>query len=465
MKILIVVMTCLTLSAWSLAQQGGQGGQGGPGGRGGAAQPVGAAQPGTPPNDDAQRGLMRTDALRLLSEADQFFTNGQSELAFERLSRLKREFMSVLDASEQQTVEQQFEQTRSALGLQVLADGRVMPMMKDEDIDGLLMVVPGTYATDPSKATETSPALRYHAARVLIEGVANAIYFEVARADDPANPFRQGIITFLRIGGTVRMRVLDIGEPARREAVVGMWAAPEVFPNIPVGALSINSELVVSRAEDGSAYVGTTEKPQPCMSAGAVQMTSSIRVSSNGLSVTDRGLDGSGGVVWGPTSADDPGTVFRRDAPNVRVTRESGGLVTIDLVGGETGGYQLGVGGQLAVHYSQWTTDGLRLESSRTSGRGPAVVRYPLGSIPGIDQGLKGITKGTRRRVIIPPALAYGAQARPPIPANSTIVFDFEVMWTQAPPEPTPAPEGDAAAPAGPPAGNPQPRPSGPPQR
>jgi len=131
---------------------------------------------------------------------------------------------------------------------------------------------------------------------------------------------------------------------------------------------------------------------------------------------------------------------FRHVAAATRATRLNDGLVVIDLVPGQTGGYALAPGGEVALHFSQWTTEGARLDSSRNGTRGPATIHYPIRSIAGLDQGLAGITMGTRRRIVIPPKLAYGAQGRGPIPANATLVFDVEIMWLKAAPEPPPLP-------------------------
>jgi peptidylprolyl isomerase len=56
---------------------------------------------------------------------------------------------------------------------------------------------------------------------------------------------------------------------------------------------------------------------------------------------------------------------------------------------------------------------------------------FPLGTgqvIPGWDKGVVGMKVGGRRELIIPPAFAYRDQARPGIPANSTLVFVIDLL-------------------------------------
>jgi FKBP-type peptidyl-prolyl cis-trans isomerase len=82
------------------------------------------------------------------------------------------------------------------------------------------------------------------------------------------------------------------------------------------------------------------------------------------------------------------------------------------------------------VSYVGKLTDGTEFDSSLRPGRQP--FHFTLGQgrvIKGWDQGLVGMRVGERRRLVIPPGLAYGASGHPPvIPPNATLVFDIELM-------------------------------------
>ena len=102
------------------------------------------------------------------------------------------------------------------------------------------------------------------------------------------------------------------------------------------------------------------------------------------------------------------------------------GLKYTDLVIGT--GESPKVGQQVIVHYTGTFTDGRKFDSSRDSGQ-PIPFRIGIGQvIKGWDEGLMTMRVGGRRKLICPPNLAYGKEGRPPIPPNSTLIFDVELL-------------------------------------
>ncbi len=89
-------------------------------------------------------------------------------------------------------------------------------------------------------------------------------------------------------------------------------------------------------------------------------------------------------------------------------------------------------GNTVQVHYRGTFLNGLPFDNSYDRGAPFPVELGAHGVIPGFDQGLTGMKKGGKRRVVIPYQLAYGVTGRPPsMPPKATLVFELEVMGIQ----------------------------------
>ncbi len=100
-------------------------------------------------------------------------------------------------------------------------------------------------------------------------------------------------------------------------------------------------------------------------------------------------------------------------------------------------GTEATTGRTVTVHYTGWlysasAADNKGSQFDTSAARGP--FSFILGArqvIAGWDQGVAGMRVGGMRRLVIPPSLGYGGTANGPIPANSTLVFDVELLSVQ----------------------------------
>jgi FKBP-type peptidyl-prolyl cis-trans isomerase len=78
------------------------------------------------------------------------------------------------------------------------------------------------------------------------------------------------------------------------------------------------------------------------------------------------------------------------------------------------------------VHYTGTLINGTKFDSSVDRGE---PISFPLnGVIPGWTEGLQLMKVGGKSRLVIPPAIGYGATGSGPIPPNATLVFEVELL-------------------------------------
>ncbi len=125
------------------------------------------------------------------------------------------------------------------------------------------------------------------------------------------------------------------------------------------------------------------------------------------------------------------------DSPEFKDIGE--GLKVWDVKVGE--GEECKPGSSVTIHYTGWLLNGNVFDSTRKTGQPTTFSLIKL--IRGWQLGIPGMKPGGIRRLIIPPSLGYGSQAKgSDIPANSTLVFEIKLIassTTKDRHEPTPA--------------------------
>lgn len=143
-----------------------------------------------------------------------------------------------------------------------------------------------------------------------------------------------------------------------------------------------------------------------------------------------------GGMIWslftGAFNNNAPATPVNtiqpagnpQDMKNISTTP---GLEIYDEVVG-TEAVEAVAGKRVTVHYTGILKNGTKFDSSLDRGQ---PFTFDLGAgqvIRGWDVGVAGMKVGGVRRLVISPELGYGSQDNGPIPANSTLIFQVQLL-------------------------------------
>ena len=119
--------------------------------------------------------------------------------------------------------------------------------------------------------------------------------------------------------------------------------------------------------------------------------------------------------------------VLTRRGPTTGAEVATGsGLKYVDLIEGT--GASPEPGQLVSVNYTGTLENGTKFDSSYDRGQPMDFKFVTQPMIKGWDEGLKTMKVGGKRKLIVPPSLGYGAQGRPGIPPNSTLIFEVELL-------------------------------------
>ncbi len=113
------------------------------------------------------------------------------------------------------------------------------------------------------------------------------------------------------------------------------------------------------------------------------------------------------------------------------IINTSSGLTIEELVPGDGDAAQNG--DTVTVHYTGWLVDnqepGAHFDSSHDRDEPFSFTLGRRQVIAGWEEGVAGMRPGSVRKLIIPPALGYGARgAGGVIPPNATLVFEVTLL-------------------------------------
>ena len=130
-----------------------------------------------------------------------------------------------------------------------------------------------------------------------------------------------------------------------------------------------------------------------------------------------------------PDPAPDPAVPTAPSYPGAVVdgagTVTASGLQYFDMVVGD-GPQPSGPATRVTVHYTGWLTDGTKFDSSVDRGQPYNTLLNEV--IGGWTEGIGSMRVGGKRKLVIPPHLAYGPGGRGRIPPNATLIFDVELV-------------------------------------
>lgn len=239
------------------------------------------------------------------------------------------------------------------------------------------------------------------------------------------------------IRATLLMALMGAALPVAAQTATTPAAAPAATPQIQLetlragtGGSPSDSDVVIvnyeGRLRDGSVFDSNPRAPLPV--DGLIPgFTEGLKRMQKGgqYRLTIPAALGYGAQAQGPIPANSDliFTVELIDFGPASSVRQMLGLPTIALETVTAGSGRNPADGDIVlINYEGRLADGTVFDSNR------GVALTVAGMIPGFLDGLKQMQPGGRYRLTIPAALGYGERGAGPIPANSELKFDVDLI-------------------------------------
>jgi hypothetical protein len=181
------------------------------------------------------------------------------------------------------------------------------------DLDRLAAMLAGDYSNEAQATADPDySSVLFHVAPIWQDRTDGKwFYVEQALELSASSPYRQRVYQLVvRKDGRLESRVYAFEDP---KPYVGAWRAPELLKGMSPEKLLARDGCAVALVPKGDGFAGATEGTQ-CQSdlRGAAYATSEVTLTASEMRSWDRGFDGAGKQVWGPTKGP---YVFVKQAP------------------------------------------------------------------------------------------------------------------------------------------------------
>jgi peptidylprolyl isomerase len=146
----------------------------------------------------------------------------------------------------------------------------------------------------------------------------------------------------------------------------------------------------------------------PALAVGVIVILAAVIAGINDESSTRKMSDGSNGAV------EDPGLTEMESGVKYRDIKEGSGDPCPQ-------------GAKVKVKYKGWLIDGTVFDSTKDKGDKP--IEFELNEVVrGWQVGIPGMKPGGIRKLVVYPQKGYGNRSQGKIPANSTLIFEVELV-------------------------------------